>query len=203
MLQTMRSWAKYIWIFVIAAPFIFGFLFYQTSGLGSAASVTPSTPVAKVDGQEILYADVHAAGAESGAVGAAVLRPLADAGRDAADRELRVRPDGDADPARSGVQAARDFRHGRRDPRVREVRAALMDPAEPRPADGRQVRHGQVPAPPRESGGAPERASGAVRAVLPDRDPEAEAVRAGHGRRVRLRRRPVARLAGLRTTARR
>lgn len=57
MLQTMRSWAKFIWIFVIAAPFIFGFLFYQMSGLGGAASVTPSTPVAKVDGQEILYAD--------------------------------------------------------------------------------------------------------------------------------------------------
>ncbi len=56
MLQTMRSWAKYIWIFVIAAPFIIGFLLYQTSGLGNAASVTPSTPVAKVDGQEILYA---------------------------------------------------------------------------------------------------------------------------------------------------
>jgi peptidyl-prolyl cis-trans isomerase D len=56
-LQTMRSWAKYIWIFVIAAPFIFVFLFYQTSGLGNAASVTPSTPVAKVDGQEILYAN--------------------------------------------------------------------------------------------------------------------------------------------------
>ncbi len=57
MLQSMRSWAKYIWIFVIGAPFIFVFLFYQTSGLGNAASVTPSTPVAKVDGQEILYAD--------------------------------------------------------------------------------------------------------------------------------------------------
>ncbi|MGH7670549.1 MAG: SurA N-terminal domain-containing protein, partial [Gemmatimonadaceae bacterium] len=57
MLQTMRSWAKYIWIFVIAAPFIFVFLFYQTSGLGNAASVTPSTTVAKVDGQEILYGD--------------------------------------------------------------------------------------------------------------------------------------------------
>src|SRR5512146_219490 len=53
----MRSWAKYIWIFVIAAPFIFVFLFYQTSGLGNAASVTPSTTVAKVDGQEILYGD--------------------------------------------------------------------------------------------------------------------------------------------------
>ena len=57
MLQTMRSWAKYIWIFVIAAPFIIGFLLYQTSGLGNAATVTPSTPVAKVDGQEILYTD--------------------------------------------------------------------------------------------------------------------------------------------------
>ncbi len=57
MLQTMRSWAKYIWIFVIGAPFIIGFLLYQTSGLGSAAQVTPSTPVAKVDGQEILYTD--------------------------------------------------------------------------------------------------------------------------------------------------
>ena len=56
MLSTLRSWAKYIWIFVIAAPFIIGFLLYQTSGLGSAATVTPSTPVAKVDGQDILYA---------------------------------------------------------------------------------------------------------------------------------------------------
>jgi len=54
-LSTMRSWAKYIWIFVIAAPFIIGFLLYQTSGLGNAAAITPSTPVAKVDGQEILY----------------------------------------------------------------------------------------------------------------------------------------------------
>ncbi len=56
MLQTLRSWAKYIWIFVIAAPFIIGFLLYQTSGLGNAAAITPSTPVAKVDGTEILYA---------------------------------------------------------------------------------------------------------------------------------------------------
>ena len=57
MLQTMRSWAKYIWIFVIAAPFIIGFLLYQTSGLGNAAAITPSTPVAKVDGQESLYTE--------------------------------------------------------------------------------------------------------------------------------------------------
>ncbi|HET7632843.1 MAG TPA: SurA N-terminal domain-containing protein [Gemmatimonadaceae bacterium] len=57
MLKTMRSWAKFIWIFVIAAPFIFGFLFYQMSGIGGAGAVTPSTPVAKVDGQEILYKD--------------------------------------------------------------------------------------------------------------------------------------------------
>lgn len=61
MLQTMRSWAKYIWIFVIAAPFIIGFLLYQTSGLGSAATVTPSTAVAKVDGQEILYSQYEQA----------------------------------------------------------------------------------------------------------------------------------------------
>ncbi|MDE3128559.1 MAG: peptidyl-prolyl cis-trans isomerase [Gemmatimonadota bacterium] len=61
MLQTMRSWAKYIWIFVIAAPFIIGFLLYQTSGLGTAATVTPSTAVAKVDGQEILYSQYEQA----------------------------------------------------------------------------------------------------------------------------------------------
>ncbi len=61
MLQTMRSWAKYIWIFVIAAPFIIGFLLYQTSGLGTTATVTPSTAVAKVDGQEILYSQYEQA----------------------------------------------------------------------------------------------------------------------------------------------
>ncbi|MHB1864243.1 MAG: peptidyl-prolyl cis-trans isomerase [Gemmatimonadaceae bacterium] len=55
MLHTMRSWARYIWVFVIAGPFVIGFLLYQTSGLGTTAAVTPSTAVAKVDGHEILY----------------------------------------------------------------------------------------------------------------------------------------------------
>jgi peptidyl-prolyl cis-trans isomerase D len=51
----MRTWAKYIWLFVIAAPFIGGFLLYQTSGLMNTGAITPTTAVAKVDGTEILY----------------------------------------------------------------------------------------------------------------------------------------------------
>lgn len=54
MLQSMRSAAKYIWIVLIVA-FIGGFLLYETSGLVGRAPVTPTTAVATVDGEEILY----------------------------------------------------------------------------------------------------------------------------------------------------
>ncbi len=53
MLQSMRSAAKYIWIFLIAA-FVGSFLLYQTSGLSGRTPVTTSTAVATVNGQEIL-----------------------------------------------------------------------------------------------------------------------------------------------------
>ena len=51
MLKTMRSAAKYIWIFV-AALFILGFLLYQTSGL-SGNTATARTPIASVNGEDI------------------------------------------------------------------------------------------------------------------------------------------------------
>ncbi len=54
MLQSMRSAAKYIWI-VLIVTFIGGFLLYETSGLVGRAPVTPTTAVATVDGEEILY----------------------------------------------------------------------------------------------------------------------------------------------------
>lgn len=56
MLQQMRSAAKYIWILVTLA-FVGGFLLVQTSGLLGRTTVTPTTAVAKVNGQEILYQD--------------------------------------------------------------------------------------------------------------------------------------------------
>jgi peptidyl-prolyl cis-trans isomerase D len=52
-LQSMRSSAKYIWIFLVVA-FIGGFLLAETSGLLGTARVTPSTAVATVNGEDIL-----------------------------------------------------------------------------------------------------------------------------------------------------
>jgi peptidyl-prolyl cis-trans isomerase D len=52
----MRSAAKYIWLFLIVA-FVGGFLLAETSGLIGRASLTPTTPVAEVNGREILYTD--------------------------------------------------------------------------------------------------------------------------------------------------
>lgn len=54
MLQQMRSAAKWIWLFVFFA-FIGGFLLAETSGLIGRGPLTPSTPVAEVNGREILY----------------------------------------------------------------------------------------------------------------------------------------------------
>src|SRR5947207_764466 len=52
----MRSAAKYIWLFVVVV-FVGGFLMMETSGLLGRTPITPTTPVAKVNGQEILYTD--------------------------------------------------------------------------------------------------------------------------------------------------
>ena len=53
MLQSMRSSAKYIWIFLVIF-FVGGFLLVQTSGLLGRAPVTTTTAVATVNGEEIL-----------------------------------------------------------------------------------------------------------------------------------------------------
>ena len=53
MLQSMRSSAKYIWIFLVVA-FVGGFLLAETSGLLGTARVTTSTNVATVNGEDIL-----------------------------------------------------------------------------------------------------------------------------------------------------
>ena len=52
----MRSAAKYIWIFLIIA-FVGGFLLYETSGLLGRTPLTATTPVATVNGRDILYTD--------------------------------------------------------------------------------------------------------------------------------------------------
>jgi peptidyl-prolyl cis-trans isomerase D len=49
----MRSSAKYIWIFLIVA-FVGGFLLADASGLIGVGQITPTTPVAEVNGEEIL-----------------------------------------------------------------------------------------------------------------------------------------------------
>ena len=56
MLQQMRSSAKYIFIFLFFA-FVVGFLLMDTSGLLGGPQLTPTTPVATVNGREILYQD--------------------------------------------------------------------------------------------------------------------------------------------------
>ncbi|HEY0931977.1 MAG TPA: peptidyl-prolyl cis-trans isomerase [Gemmatimonas sp.] len=53
MLQSMRSAAKYIWIFIIVA-FVGSFLLYETSGLAGRAPVTTTTSIATVNGEEVL-----------------------------------------------------------------------------------------------------------------------------------------------------
>jgi peptidyl-prolyl cis-trans isomerase D len=52
-LQSMRSSAKYIWIFLIVA-FVGGFLLAETSGLLGTSRVSTSTAVATVNGEDIL-----------------------------------------------------------------------------------------------------------------------------------------------------
>ena len=54
MLQQMRTTAKWIWLFLFAA-FVGVFLFADTSGLIGGAAITPTTPVAEVNGTDILY----------------------------------------------------------------------------------------------------------------------------------------------------
>ena len=53
MLQSMRASAKYIWLFVVAA-FVGGFILYESSGLFGGPTVTPTTAVATVNGEDIL-----------------------------------------------------------------------------------------------------------------------------------------------------
>ena len=53
MLQSMRSSAKYIWIFLVIF-FVCGFLLAETSGLLGRAPVTSTTAVATVNGEDIL-----------------------------------------------------------------------------------------------------------------------------------------------------
>jgi peptidyl-prolyl cis-trans isomerase D len=53
-LQQIRSWAKWVWLF-IAVAFVGGFLLVDSSGLLSRSAVTPTTAVAVVNGREILY----------------------------------------------------------------------------------------------------------------------------------------------------
>lgn len=54
MLQSMRSAAKWIWIFIVIA-FVFGFLLVQTSGLLGRERITTSTVVGEVNGTDIPY----------------------------------------------------------------------------------------------------------------------------------------------------
>lgn len=53
MLQAMRSTAKYIWIFIVIA-FIGGFLLVESSGLLGRDTVSPTTAVATVNGDDVL-----------------------------------------------------------------------------------------------------------------------------------------------------
>lgn len=60
MLQQMRSAAKWIWIGLFVA-FVGGFLLVDTSGLLGRSAVTPTTEVAEVNGQGILYTTLQSA----------------------------------------------------------------------------------------------------------------------------------------------
>jgi peptidyl-prolyl cis-trans isomerase D len=55
----MRGLAKYIWV-LVAFVFVGGFLLYETSGLMGRTPVTTTTPVAVVNGHDILYSQFQA-----------------------------------------------------------------------------------------------------------------------------------------------
>jgi len=55
----MRAATKWVWIF-IAAAFVGGFLLMDTSGLMSRTAITPTTPVATVNGEDILATQWYA-----------------------------------------------------------------------------------------------------------------------------------------------
>lgn len=59
MLQGMRAATKWVWIF-IAAAFVGGFLLMDTSGLIGRSAITPTTPVATVNGEDILATQWYA-----------------------------------------------------------------------------------------------------------------------------------------------
>jgi peptidyl-prolyl cis-trans isomerase D len=59
-LQQMRSSAKYILWFLLLA-FVVGFLLYETSGLLGRTPLTATTPVATVNGRDILYTEWYTA----------------------------------------------------------------------------------------------------------------------------------------------
>ena len=56
MMQSMRASAKYIFWFLLVA-FVGAFLFTDASGLLGIGGVTPTTPVAVVNGTDIRYID--------------------------------------------------------------------------------------------------------------------------------------------------
>ncbi|MGI8617814.1 MAG: peptidyl-prolyl cis-trans isomerase [Gemmatimonadaceae bacterium] len=56
----MRAATKWVWIF-IAAAFVGGFLLMDTSGLIGRGAITPTTPVATVNGEDILATQWYAA----------------------------------------------------------------------------------------------------------------------------------------------
>src|SRR5215472_9198230 len=52
------SGTKYfIWVAGVAIPFVFIFLFYQTSGLSTRGPASATTPVAKVNGRDVSLID--------------------------------------------------------------------------------------------------------------------------------------------------
>jgi peptidyl-prolyl cis-trans isomerase D len=55
----MRGLAKYIWV-LVAFVFVGGFLLYETSGLMGRTPVSNTTPVAVVNGHDILYSQFQA-----------------------------------------------------------------------------------------------------------------------------------------------
>jgi peptidyl-prolyl cis-trans isomerase D len=59
LLQGMRAATKWVWIF-IAAAFVGGFLLMDTSGLIGRGTITPTTPVATVNGEDILATQWYA-----------------------------------------------------------------------------------------------------------------------------------------------
>src|SRR6185437_11171247 len=185
MLQSMRSSAKYIWIFVTVA-FIGGFLLYESSGLFGSAPITSTTAVATVNGQDILVTTWQALSSQleqqrTASSGESISLDERDAIQNQAFDQLVSDALLSQEMRRRGITVSVDELTKRG-----QVQSAAAAHAGPRAADQRTVRSREVSTISRQPDGQAERTAVAARELLSGRDSKAETVSADNVRTLDL-----------------